>query len=108
MKNHDGQIMKEFGGLRVKTSSYLKVNNDKDKKAKSTKKSVIKRFKFKDYKICLEAAQIENKINHLEKNKIDVYSLKDDQKEVIMFLLKILVRLLQVLIMIKECNQLIR
>ena len=38
MKNHDGQIMKEFGGLRVKTSSYLKVNNDKDKKAKSTKK----------------------------------------------------------------------
>ena len=56
----------------------------------------------------MEAAQIENKINHLEKNKIDVYSLKDDQKEVIMFLLKILVRLLQVLIMIKECNQLIR
>ena len=31
----------------------------------------------------MEAAQIENKINHLEKNKIDVYSLKDDQKEVI-------------------------
>ena len=38
MKNHDGQIMKEFVGLRAKTCSYLKDNNDKDKKAKSTKK----------------------------------------------------------------------
>ena len=31
-------------------------------------------------KTCLEADQVENKINHLEKNKIDVDSLKEDQE----------------------------
>ena len=66
-----GQIMKEFVGLRAKAYSYLKDNNDE------TKKCVIKRkLKFEDYKNCLKAAQIENKINHLEKNKICVDSLK--------------------------------
>ena len=30
-----GQIMKKFVGLRAKTHSYLKENNDEDKKAKS-------------------------------------------------------------------------
>ena len=69
------QIMKEFVGLRAKTCSYLKDNNDEDKKAKGTKKCVINRkLKFEDYKNCLEAAQIENKINHLEENNIDVES----------------------------------
>ena len=29
-----GKIMKEFVGLRAKTYSYLKDNNDEDKKAK--------------------------------------------------------------------------
>ena len=49
----------------------------KRKKAKGKKKTVIKRkLKFQEYKNCLEAAQIENKINHLEQNKIDVDSLK--------------------------------
>ena len=33
-----GQIMKEFVGLRGKTYSYLKDNNDEDKKVKGTKK----------------------------------------------------------------------
>ena len=62
-----GQILKEFIGLRAKTYSYLKDNNDEERKAKGTKKCVIKRkLKFQDYKNCLEAAQIENKINHLE------------------------------------------
>ena len=37
-----GQIIKQFVGLRAKTYSYLKDNNDEDKKAKSTKKCVIK------------------------------------------------------------------
>ena len=32
-----GQIMKEFFQLTAKTYSYLKDNNDKDKKAKDTK-----------------------------------------------------------------------
>ena len=63
------QIMKKFVGLRAKTHSYLKDNNNEDKKAKGTKKCAIKRILiFQDYKNCLEAAQIENKINHLEKN----------------------------------------
>ena len=67
-----GQIMKKFVGLRAKTYSYLKDNNDKDKKAKGTKKCVIKRkLTFQDYKNCLEAAQVENKINQ---NKTDVDS----------------------------------
>ena len=53
-----GQVMKEFVGLRAKIYSYLKDNNDEDKKAKGTKKCVIKRkLKFEDYKNCLEAAQ---------------------------------------------------
>ena len=39
----DRQVIKEFVGLRAKTCSYLKGNNDKDKKAKDTKKFVIKR-----------------------------------------------------------------
>ena len=65
------QIIKEFVGLRAKTYSYLKDNNDEDKKAKGTKKCVIKRkLKFQDYKNCLEAAQIENKIIHEEKTKL--------------------------------------
>ena len=77
-----GQIMKEFVGLRAKICSYLKSNNNKDKKAKGTKKCVIKRkLKLQDYKNFLEAAQMQNKINHLEKNKTDVDSLIKDHKE---------------------------
>ena len=71
--------MKEFIRLRANTYSYLKDNNDKNK---GTKKCVIKRkLKLEDYKNCLEAAQIENKINYLEKNEIDVDSLSKHQKE---------------------------
>ena len=52
------------------------------KKAKGTKKCVIKRKrKFEDYTNCLEATQPENRINNLEKNKIDIDSLKKDHKE---------------------------
>ena len=75
--------MKEFVRLKAKTYSYLNDNNDKNKKAKSTKKCVIKRkIKFQDYKNCLEAAQIENKINHLEKTKFDVDSLIENKKRI--------------------------
>ena len=74
----DERIMTEFVGLRAKTYSYLKDNNDEDEKGKGTKKCVIKRKpKFQDYKICLEAAQIENKINNLEKIKLMLIVLKD-------------------------------
>ena len=41
----------------------------KMKIAKGTKKCVIKReLKFKAYKNCLEATQLDNKMNGLEKN----------------------------------------
>ena len=47
--------MREFVGLRAKTYSYLKDTNDEDRKAKCTKKCVIKRkLKFQDYKNYLE------------------------------------------------------
>ena len=76
--------MKEFVGLRAKTYSHLKNNNDEDKKAEGKKKCVVKRKrKFEDYSNCTEAAKIENKIKHLEKNKIDVDSLKEDHKKLI-------------------------
>ena len=37
-----GKIMKEFVGLRAKICSYLKDNNDENKKAKGTRKCVAK------------------------------------------------------------------
>ena len=39
-----GKIMKEFVGLRAKTYSYLIDNGSEDKKAKGTKKCVVKRL----------------------------------------------------------------
>ena len=38
-----GQIMKKLVRLRAKTYNYLKDNNDADKNAKSTKRSVVKK-----------------------------------------------------------------
>ena len=44
-----GLLMKKIVGLRAKTYTYLKENNDEDKKAKGTKTCVIKRKrKFED------------------------------------------------------------
>ena len=69
--------MKKFVGLRAKTYSYLIDESSEDKKAKGTKKCVIKRkFKFENYKNCLEGTQIDNKIKYLEKNKISIANLK--------------------------------
>ena len=63
------KIMKQFLGWIAKTYSYLKDNNDNGKKAKGTKVCVIKRkIKFQDYENCLEASQVEKKINDLGKN----------------------------------------
>ena len=74
------QIMNEFVGFRAKTYSYLKGNNMmKINKVECTKKCLIKRkHKIQDCKNCLEAAQVEYKINHLEKYRIDVDNLKKD------------------------------
>ena len=63
-----GKIMIEFVELRVKTYSYLLDDASEDKKAKGTKECVMKRkLKFETYKISLQANQLENEINHLEK-----------------------------------------
>ena len=69
--------MIKFVGLRAKTYIYLRDDVSEGKKARGTKKCVIKRkLQFKSYKICLEATQLENKINYLEKNKTDIDSIK--------------------------------
>ena len=49
-----GKIMTEFVALRPKSYSYLTEDFKEDKKAKGTKKCVIRRrLKFNDYKYCL-------------------------------------------------------
>ena len=69
--------MIEFFGLRAKTYNYLIDDGSEDQKAKGKNKWVIKRkLKFENYNNCLEATRLENKINHLEQNKIDIDSLK--------------------------------
>ena len=63
-----GKIMTKFVGLRAKTYSYLIDDGSEDKKAKGTKKCVIKRkLKFENYKNCLEATKLEYKIKYPEK-----------------------------------------
>ena len=61
-----GKIMTKFAALRPKTYSYLIDDDNSDKKAKGTKKCVIKRtLKFNDYKDCLlnnEIIKITTKI----------------------------------------------
>ena len=49
-----GKIITEFVTLRPKTYSFLTADGKEDKKAKGTKKCVIKKkIKFNDYKKCL-------------------------------------------------------
>ena len=88
MKNElGGKTITKFVGLRAKAYSYLLDDSSADKKAKSSKKCLIKRkFKFENYKNCLEATQLENKIHHLQKNKIDkdsFFCYKREHKEFI-------------------------
>ena len=50
----------------------------KIKKAKDTENCVIKKkLKFKNYKNCSDATQVDNKINYFGKNKINIDSLKE-------------------------------
>ena len=63
--------------VRAKTYSSLTDDGSEDRKAKGTKKRAIKReLKIENYKNCLEATQVKNKINYLGKNKINKESLK--------------------------------
>ena len=72
-----GNITIKFVRLRAKTYSYLTDDGSEDKKAKDTKKCVIKsKLKFENYKNCVEATQLDNKTKYVEKSKINIDSLK--------------------------------
>ena len=74
-----GKIMTKFVRLRAKIYSYLIGDCSEDKKTKTTKKCFIKiKLIIENYENCLEDTQLENKINHVKKNKIDINSLKKD------------------------------
>ena len=58
-----GKIMTKFLGPRAKTYSYLIDGSSEDKKGKDIKKCAIKRkLMFENYKNCVEATQLENKL----------------------------------------------
>ena len=70
MKNELGEkIMTKFVALRAKVYSYLVDDVSEGKKAKGTKECDIGGIEFENYKNCLEATQLDNKINYLEKIK---------------------------------------
>ena len=66
----EGKIMIEFAALRPKTYSYLMDDGNSDKKAKGTKKCVIKRIlKFNGYKDYLLNSEIILKSQQRFKSK---------------------------------------
>ena len=71
-----GNIMTELLALRPEAYSYLTDDCEEDKKAKGTKKCVIKRkIKFNDYKDCLLNNQIVLKSQQrLNNERHDVYT----------------------------------
>ena len=72
-----GKYMTKFFGLRAKTYNYLINDGSEDEKSKDARKCAIKRkLKFENYKNRLRATQLENKIKHLEKTKINIDSIK--------------------------------
>ena len=76
-----GKIMAKVVKL-TKTYSYLIDYGSEDKNAKGTKTCVLKtKLKFENYKNCSEANQRENKINHLQKKKIEIDSIKKEKKK---------------------------
>ena len=70
-KERDGvsrKTLKELATLAAKPHSYLIDYN-----------SVMKRIlKFEDYKSCLKAIELENKMNQIKKNEVNIDSLKKD------------------------------
>ena len=65
----DEKSMTKFVGLSAKNYSCLIDDGSEDKRAKATEMCVINiKLKFENHKNCLEATQLENKINYLEKN----------------------------------------
>ena len=72
----EGKVIMEFVTLRPKTYSYLTDDGKEDKKAKGTKKFVIKRMiKFNDYKNCLLNDEVILKLQQrFMSKKHDVYT----------------------------------
>ena len=64
-----GKIMTEFVILRPKLYSYLMDDGNSDKKAKRTKKCVIRILQFNDYKNCLLSNEIILKSQQRFKSK---------------------------------------
>ena len=65
-----GRVITEFVALRPKTYSYLTDDYKEDKRAKGTKKCVIKRMiKFNDYKNCLLNGEVVLKSQQRFKSK---------------------------------------
>ena len=90
----DRKIITEFVTLRPKTYSFLTDDGKEDKKAKGTKKCVIKKMiKFNDYKKCLLNGEIILKSQQrFISNKHDVYTedvnkialSNDDDKRIVL------------------------
>ena len=56
----------------------------KIKKPNGTKMCVVKRrLKSEDYKHCLEAAKLENKINYLDTNNLNMDNLQENHKKLL-------------------------
>ena len=74
MKDELGErIMVKFVELEAKTYSYFIDDCNENKKPKSREKVCHKKkVHFQNYKNCLEATQLENNTNNLEKTKIDI------------------------------------
>ena len=64
----------KFARLRAKTYSYLIDDGNDDKKQKEKKCVMKRKLVFEYCKNCLEATQLDDKINYLEKSKINVDS----------------------------------
>ena len=88
-----GEIITEFIALRPKTYSYLTDNDKIDKKAKGTKKCIIKKMiKFDDYKKCLlndkvilksQQRFISKKHNVYTENVNKIALRNDDDKRIV-------------------------
>ena len=67
----DEKMMTKFVKSRAKACSCLTDESNKDKSCVMKRKLV-----FENYKNCLEATQLKNKIHHPEKDKADIGSIK--------------------------------
>ena len=52
-------------------------------KKKKAQKVQYKKLTFENYQNCLEATQLEDKMNYVEQNTIDIDSVKENHKEFI-------------------------